>query len=335
VHPIIAEDVERVAATPLPWERLGGATVLVTGAAGMLPAYLVETLLARGALVVGLVRSREKGERRFGGRVELVVQDVCDPLPAGLRADVVIHGASGASPKFYSRDPAGTIDANAAGTRNALDLARRSRARAFLYFSTSEVYGQAAPEKAGCLAETDYGYLDPTLVRSCYAEGKRLGETMCVAWHQQYGVPAVIVRPFHTYGPGMDLDDGRVFADFVADALAGRDIVLKSAGTARRAFCYLADATAGFLTVLLKGEPGQAYNVGNPAGELSVRELAELVAGLSPHGKRGVRIEAPDAGYLASTVSRNSPDIAKVRALGWEPTTDTAAGFRRTIASFR
>ena len=245
--------------------------------------------------------------------------------------------ASQASPKYYGRDPVGTLSANALGTHRMLDLARRSGARGLLYFSTSEVYGQPDPAKAGALTETDYGFLDPALVRSCYGEGKRVGETLCVCWHHQFGVPARIVRPFHTYGPGMALDDGRVFADFVADVLAKRDIVLKSAGTARRAFCYLADATAGFFTVLLKGEPGQAYNVGNPAGERGIRELAELIAELFPELGLSVRLEAADRGqtYLASAVSRNAPDIAKVRALGWEPTVGPDEGFRRTIRSFR
>jgi nucleoside-diphosphate-sugar epimerase len=254
-----------------------------------------------------------------------------------VRADVVVHAASQASPKYYGRDPVGTLAANALGTHQLLALARRCGARAFLYFSTSEVYGQADPAAAGALRETDYGYLDPAQVRACYPEGKRAGETLCVCWHHQYGVPAKIVRPFHTYGPGMALDDGRVFADFVADVLARRPIILKSDGTARRAFCYLADATAGFFTVLLKGAPGEAYNVGNPAGELSIRELADLVAGLFPELGLTVRVEAGDRGgaYLASPVTRNAPDIAKVRALGWAPAVGPADGFRRTVRSFQ
>ena len=136
--------------------------------------------------------------------------------------------------------------------------------------------------------ETEYGYLDPATVRACYGESKRMGETLCVAYHAQYGVPAKIVRPFHTYGPGMDLSDGRVFADFVADLVARRDLVMKSDGRAQRAFCYLADATVGFFTVLLRGEAGAAYNVGNPDAEVSILELARTLANLFP--ERGVRV---------------------------------------------
>jgi UDP-glucuronate decarboxylase len=188
------------------------------------------------------------------------------------------------------------------------------------------------------LTETDYGYLDPATVRACYAESKRLGETMCMAWHHQYGVPARIVRPFHTYGPGMALDDGRVFADFVADILAGRDILLKSDGSALRPFCYLADATAGFLTALLKGEPGRAYNVGNPDAEISIRDLAELLVGLFPKLELQVRHQPPAASpsaYLKSPVARSVPDTARMGLLGWQATTSLADGFRRTIEGMR
>jgi nucleoside-diphosphate-sugar epimerase len=205
----------------------------------------------------------------------------------------------------------------------------------FLYFSSGEVYGQVDPSQI-FITESAYGYVDPTDVRSCYAEGKRLGETMCVCWAHQYQVPAKIVRPFHTYGPGMRLDDGRVFADFVADILNNRDIMMKSDGTAVRAFCYLADAIQGFFKVLLKGQIGQAYNVGNDKGEVSVLELAQILVSLVPEKKlkvvKNIGMEAP--GYIKSKISRNCPDISKVRRLGWEPTVSVVEGFRRTIRSY-
>ena len=162
-----------------------------------------------------------------------------------------------------------------------------------------------------------------------------MGETMCVAWAQQHGVPAKIVRPFHTYGPGMRLDNGRVFADFVADIVQGRDIVLKSDRSTIRAFCYLADATLGFFTVLLRGAVGQAYNIGSPE-EISIFDLARLLVasfpekGLSVVRDAGVR----PPGYLQSPIVRNCPDITKAQGLGWAPTTSVQAGFIRTVRSF-
>jgi nucleoside-diphosphate-sugar epimerase len=186
------------------------------------------------------------------------------------------------------------------------------------------------------VGELDYGYLDPMNVRSCYAESKRIGETMCAAWSQQYGLHASVVRPFHTYGPCMALDDGRIFADFVADVVASRDIVLKSDGMAQRPFCYIADATLGFLTVLLRGEKAQAYNIANPQAEVSMRDLATMVAGLFPERGVGVRFDIPAASdaYLKSPIARSCPSIAKASALGWTPQTGVEDGFRRTIQSY-
>jgi len=135
----------------------------------------------------------------------------------------------------------------------------------------------------------------------------------------------------------MSLTDGRVFADFVADIVARRDIVLKSDGLAIRPFCYLADATIAFFTILLLGETGQAYNVGNPDAEISVGDLAELLVGLYP--QRDLKVvrgqAAPvSSGYLQSPISRSKPDVARMAALGWRPITDLREGFRRTIQSF-
>lgn len=345
IHPVISEDLESIAATALPWEELAGCTVLITGASGFLPAYLVETLLwlnSTGRVsppcrVVALVRSREKATRRFApylGRedLELLVRDVCQPLELPGPVHYLIHAASQASPRFYGCDPVGTLSANVIGTYRLLELAHAKKSRRFLFFSSAEVYGALAQERA---EEQQYGYLNPLEVRSCYAESKRMGENMAVSWHSQYGVPALIVRPFHTYGPGMDLCDGRVFADFVADVVAGRDIVMRSDGSAVRAFCYLAEATAGFFTVLFKGEVGLAYNVGNDRAESSIGQLAELLVSLYPEKGLRVRRQAPPSpGYLKSQVSRIVPDIARARALGWEPVVGLTEGFKKTIRSF-
>jgi nucleoside-diphosphate-sugar epimerase len=216
-----------------------------------------------------------------------------------------------------------------------LEHAVKSQAEKFLFFSSGEVYGVPV-DPSQLLSEQDYGYIDPMNVRSCYAESKRIGETMCAAWAHQHGLHTTVVRPFHTYGPGMALDDGRVFADFVADVLAKRDIVLKSDGLAMRPFCYIADATTGFLTALLSGGKGEAYNVSNPETEISIKDLAELVARLFPERGVGARfnIEPSSNTYLKSPISRSCPSIKKMSELGWKPTVGLESGFKRTIQSF-
>lgn len=344
-HPVVTEDLDRIIATPLPWEKLSGKTVLVTGASGFVPAYLVETLLylneTRKANIqtVALVRDLGKGRRRFAHLIErpqlkLVVQDVRDPYTGPGGIDFIIHAASQASPKFYGCDPVGTFEANVIGTHAMLELARESRSEAFLFFSSGEVYGRI-DNPAVPLKEADYGYLDPLNIRSCYAEGKRAGETLCACWHAQFGVPVKIVRLSHTYGPGMALDDGRVFADFVADIVAGRDIVMKSDGSTRRPFCYLADATVAFFTVLLQGKEMQAYNVGNDA-ETSILELAETLVRLFPDRHCRVVRQERTAGddYIPSPVAGGHFDLSRIRALGWEPSTGIEEGFRRTVRSY-
>jgi nucleoside-diphosphate-sugar epimerase len=340
---IIAEDVRSVLAAPLPWRELEGAEVLVTGAAGFLAGYLVETLMTMRALlgfgpkaVVGLVRNRRRAEARFARyakrpELRLVECDVKNGF-SGAAPQFIIHAASNASPRYYLTDPVGILQANLAGTAGMLELARVTQSK-LLLFSSSEVYGQTdrIPTR-----EDDYGYLDPTAVRSCYAESKRAAETMCACWALQHGVHATIVRPFHTYGPTVALDDGRVFADFVSDVVAGRDIVMKSEGLAQRAFCYVADATAGFFTILLKGESGQAYNIGNDQAEISIRGLAETLVGLFP--ERALKVIADPAAksrtYAASPVMRNAPDIGRARGLGWSPRTSLEDGFRRMVLSY-
>lgn len=342
---IIQEDINNILSADLPWHLFKNKTVVVSGAAGFLPAYMVECLAElnrrKGNIrIIGLVRNIEKATARLShllhDGVELFHHDISLPLPPGFpRADYVIHAASQASPKFYGIDPVGTLKANSIGTAYLLDYAKDSQADGFLFFSSGDVYGQPLLSDQ-LLKETDFGYLDPVEVRSCYAESKRIGETMCASWTKQYGLHTTIVRPFHTYGPGMTLDDGRVFADFVADILNSRDIRLKSDGSAIRIFCYLADATLGFFTVMLKGKAGAAYNVGNPDAETSIAQLAHTLVELFPEKKLAVIFENPKkgTGYMKSPVQRSCPSIAKANEIGWYPTRGIKDGFKRTIVSF-
>ena len=342
LHAVVREDLARVAATSLPWERLAGTTLVVTGAAGFLPAYLVESALylnaARGGepvRVVGLVRNLARARERFAayaGRddLTLIEHDAAEPWTPAGPVDWLVHAASPASPKLYLTDPVGTIAPNVSGTRHLLEVARRSEVRGFLLFSSGEVYGPN-PAKVPT-GEGDYGPVDPLDARSPYAEGKRAAEALCAAYHRQYGLPAVIVRPFHTYGPGMRLDDGRVFADFVRDIVARRDLTLASDGRATRAFTYLSDATIAYWTVLLTGEPGTAYNVADDGGELSIADLARLLVSLYPERNLRVAFGPPPAAAAAvSKLARSCPDVARLRALGWSPGVTVAEGFRRTV----
>ena len=346
-NPIIQEDLEHIASAPLPWDELRNKSVIVTGGGGFLAAYLIKAILTASRTrnlntqVICVARRKRSVETRLAACMSapdfsILEHDISQPIPANFpRADYVIHAASQASPKYYGIDPVGTLMANSMGTLYLLQHAVETQAERFLFFSSGEVYGiPSNPEQM--VGEQDYGYIDSMNVRSCYAESKRMGETMCVSWAQQYGLHTSVVRPFHTYGPGMALDDGRVFADFVADVVASRNIVLKSDGLAKRPFCYIADATIGFLTVLLTGAKAEAYNVGNPPAEISIRDLAVTLANLFPERNIETRFEVPLASnsYLKSPISRSCPSIEKIGKLNWAPTTSIEDGFRRTVLSF-
>jgi len=346
INKIIEGDLIQIVKNDIDWKRFENKTVLIAGANGFLPAYMVETLLylvqtnlVKTLNVIALVRNKEKAEKRFApllhsGHLQLVVQDVCVPLQIDVPVHFIVHAASQASPKYYGVDPVGTLNANVSGTINLCELARKNPVESFLYFSSGEVYGKTS-EKIVSVTETDYGCLDPMNVRSCYGESKRMGETIGVSYLHQYGVPMKVVRPAHTYGPGMDLNDGRVFADFVRDIVTNKDIVMNSNGSASRAFCYLTDATTAFFKILLQGTNGEAYNVANPNCEITIVELAEKLVALFPEKKlKVIRKENTETGYIASSNTRNNLSIEKIKSLNWIPSVSIEEGFYKTILSY-
>lgn len=347
MNAMMQEDIVSIVSRLSEWHELEGKTVLVTGANGFLPAYIVETILylnetqfQKKATVIGVVRNEERARAKFVHHqsrhdLRLCVHDVCEPIEIDDHVDIVIHAASQASPKYYGSDPVGTMLPNSLGTYNLLRFASQKKSALFLFVSSAEVYG-SCDASADALNERSFGSIDPTDVRSCYSEGKRFGETMCVSWQHQYRLPVKIVRPFHTYGPGMAQDDGRVHADFVANIVRGEDIAMQGAGLARRAFGYVSDVITGIFTVLFRGECAEAYNVGNARAEMSITDLADLLIGLFPEKNLKVVGRAmPEAGgYLPSSVSRCCPDTTKLEALGWSAEVSIEEGFKRTVASY-
>lgn len=345
-HLIKEKDLEQILASPVPWSRMEGATVLITGAYGFVVAYLVEALLYlnekrnAGVKVLAMVRNPAKAAKRFSDYknrkdLEFVFQDVCESATINGPVDYIIHGASWASPTYYGSQPVGSLLPNVIGTRNLLDLAVKKKSRGFLFFSSAEIYGKVPPEMIPT-PESYAGNVNTLEVRSCYAESKRMGETMCVAWQKEHGVPTTMARIFHTYGPGMALDDGRVFADFVSDIVKKQNIRMMSEGNHQRAFCYLSDSTPALFKIMLEGQPGQAYNMGNDEAEISIRDLADVMVGLFPEW--GLKVEKTvdqhQTGYLRTTIDRACPDTSCLRALGWLPKVDVKDGFYRTIMSY-
>lgn len=333
--------------TLIDWSVFANATILITGANGFLPAYMAKTLLRLNTTilssspcrVLALVRNHKHAKEVFAPYLDrptytqdliLITQDVSHPITPPYPIHYIIHAASPASPRFYKDAPLSVIYPNVLGTINMLNLARINPVRSFLYFSSGEVYG----EFAGEIDENAYGYVDPTSLRSCYAESKRMGENLCIAFSSEYGLPIKIARPFHTYGPGMKLDDGRVFSDFVRCVVKGQDIVLTSAGEAKRSFLYLSDATLAYFLILTKGVNNEAYNVANEQEIISIKELAYKIIGLFPQKGLKVRFEPPSDSYMPSPIMSCAVKTTKLNALGFTPTISIEEGFSKTIRSY-
>ena len=328
---IIQEDLQNIAAADLPWDSLRGANVLVSGASGFIGGYLVDSLLFLneslnlGISVYAMARNPEKLARRFThaqnrGDFVSVIQDIKFPWMSPVKIDLIIHAASEASPKVYLQVPVDTIKTNTLGTMHLLELAKQHQAK-FLFLSSGAVYGDSSEQ---VFSETSFGMLDPLHSRACYSESKRLAETLCMAYWQQYQVHTLIARISHTYGPGLNLDDGRVFTDFIADVLSERDIVIRGSGEDSRPFCYITDMLRGLFSIVFKGDFGHAYNVGVDQ-ELTIRELAHLMIKISGKNlkviiKNEVRIDIRASGHF---------NLDKLKKLGWSSLLNPEQGFSR------
>lgn len=334
--------------------RMAGSHVWFAGGAGFLGYYLV--LLVRHwngfrppaqrirmTVLDNFIRGVPQWLSELASEeITLRKHDVTRPVPDDLpRPDWIIHAASIASPMYYRLHPLETIDANVNGLRLMLDHARErvdagaSSLQGLLYFSTSEIYGDP-PAGDIPTPETFRGLVSCTGPRACYDESKRLGETLCVIFAQQYGVPVSMARPFNNYGPGLKLTDGRVLPDFARDVLEGRNIEMRSDGSPTRTFCYVADALVGYLKVLVRGRRGEPYNIGIEKPETSMRELAEMVVrhAHALWGYTGKVVHAPsqEAAYLVDNPNRRCPVIDKARTeLNYSPEIGVEEGIRRSL----
>ena len=238
--------------------------------------------------------------------------------------------------KFFVESPVETIETAIYGTDRLLQFARDKQVSGMVYLSSLEVYG--VPDgKNPTISESDYGLIDPLSVRSSYSEGKRMVECLCASYASEYGVPVKVARLSQTFGAGVEYHDGRVFAEFARCLMEKKDIVLHTDGSTVRSYCYTADAVCALYTILLKGESGEAYNVTNMDTACSIREMAELVAGLEPEAGVNVRIEIPEDlssfGYNPQMIIRL--DASKLKSIGYVPSVGMEDMFRRTIRSMR
>jgi dTDP-glucose 4,6-dehydratase len=302
---------------------------LVTGGAGFLGSHLCDALLAEGWSVVAVDNlltgrlanlAHLKNESGF----EFVEKDICEPFDVG-KVDYVFHFASPASPVDYSTHGIATLQVGSLGTFHALDLARKYGAK-YLVSSTSECYGDPLehPQK-----ETYWGHVNPIGPRSVYDEAKRFTEAVTMAYRRYHRVDTRIVRIFNTYGPRLQLNDGRVVSNFMKQALRGEDLTVYGDGHQTRSFCYVSDEIDGFLR-LSKSDEHLPVNIGNP-NEFTILECAQMVLKVTGSESKICYEPLPQ-----DDPKQRQPDITKARQLlGWEPKVDLENGLRLSLDYFR
>ncbi|MDY2698581.1 MAG: NAD-dependent epimerase/dehydratase family protein [Lachnospiraceae bacterium] len=324
----------------LPWEKLSGKTIMISGATGMLGKCLIDFLMLKNATenakiqIIALSRNDVRAKERFADYwdselFQYISCDVNKSIPECGQVDYIIHAASNTHPLQYSQDSIGTITSNVIGTKNMLDYAVAHGTQRFCFASSVEIYG----ENRGDVEKFDekyLGYIDCNTLRAGYPESKRLGETLCNAYGQTYGLDFVIPRLSRVYGPTMLSSDSKAISQFIRKAAVGEDIVLKSEGNQRYSYTFVIDAVAGILYCLLLGEAGEAYNVADEKSDISLKDLAEYLAQIV--GKQ-VIFELPDEkerrGY--STATKAMLDAGKLESLGWRPRVHIAEGLQCTV----
>lgn len=347
-NPVFKNDLNWLASCSyIPWDKLSGKTILVTGATGLIGYSLVSSLLFynqinnAGIKVVAVVRDINKAKIKFNKQLSencdlIFIRGKVESLPEIIgHIDYIVHGACPTASRYFVEHAVETINSITSGTRNMLELARKKKVLGMVFLSSMEIYGEITERKE--LSEKDLGYIDIFSSRSSYSEGKRFAENMCCAYSSQYDVPVTSVRLAQTFGPGVRADDERVFAYMTRCALNEEDIRLSTDGSKENMYLYTADAVGAILLLLVNGERGAAYNAGNPDTYCSVKEMGETV--ISCFGKGNISVIAncdaqengsqkyPPNSYLYM-------DISKLKAAGWFPSVNLPQMFERMSKCF-
>lgn len=356
---VVAHDLDYICSNlQTEFGSMSGKSLLITGGAGFLGYYLVQSVLnwnkkSNEAEMIHVtvydnyLRGVPAWLSDLDGTPGLTLKkyDVSRALPEDMSDfQYIIHAASIASPTYYRIFPIETMDANVTGLRSLLEYSRmqkkgKSPVEGILFFSSSEIYGDPSPENIPT-PETYNGNVSCTGPRACYDESKRYGETLCVNFARQEGIPVKSARPFNNYGPGLKITDKRVIPDFARNVLEGRNIVMFSDGAPSRTFCYVADAVIGYYKILTKGRNGEAYNIGAIEPEISIAGLAEKVVeiagGLFDYKGKVIRQVSPDEQYLVDNPNRRCPVITKAKTeLGYNPGISLDEGLKRSLIWYR
>lgn len=342
-NPLYLEDIQYLANLNLPWNKLKGKNILISGASGLIGSCFIDAIMYRNnnynleCKIYALVRNSEKANERFekyldSNYFDIICADINQLLDDNMFNDLnyIVHLASNTHPVAYATEPINTITTNIIGTYNLLEFASKHKTERFVFASSNEIYG----ENRGDVEKFDEkycGYIDCNTLRAGYPESKRCGEALCQAYIKQKNIDIVIPRFTRSYGPTMLMSDTKAISQFIKNGIAKEDIVLKSKGTQFFSYTYVIDAVSGLLTVMLKGKCGEAYNISDEKSDITLKDLANLIANIS---KTKVIFELPNkvesAGYSKATKARL--DNSKISKLGWNAHYDINSGIKRTIS---
>lgn len=334
------EDLHNLSRLDLSWEKLKDKSVLITGARGMICSFLIDLLMYKNrtddlnVTIYALGRNSEKAKKRFMNyfgdeKFVFIEQDINNNFGFDYSVDYIIHGASNSHPLAYSTDPVGTIMTNVAGTKNVFDYAVSRGVDRVVLLSTVEIYGENKGD-VEAFDERYCGYIDCNTLRAGYSEGKRAAEALCQAYIAEYGIDIAIARLCRVYGPTMLKGDSKAVSQFVRNAVNGKNIVLKSKGEQLFSYVYVADAVSGILTVLLEGETGEAYNVSDSDSDIYLKELAQLLAGIS-NTQVVFRLPGEVEAKGFSKATKAVLNSSKLQLLGWKALYSIEDGVKKTV----
>lgn len=329
-------DIKEVGNLDLPWAKLSGCNILIVGATGLIGSCLIDVLMNRvnrDFNVYAMGRNKERAKMKFreywdNPSFHFVLHNIENELEGNIHFEYIIDMGSNASPNFFVSNPVEVIKANVFGVANLIDYGINHHLKRFLYVSSGEVYG----EGDGRIFTEEYsGYVDCRIPRACYPTSKRAAETLCVSYGAEYGIETVIARPCHIYGPGFTESDNRVYAQFIRNVLKGENIVMKSSGSQFRSWCYVVDCVSALLYILLKGDNGEAYNIADMKSNVSIRELAEIIAKIT---NRQIVVDTPTdtekKGY--NVVPKSVFSTNRLEKLGWKCQNSLQTNLEHTIS---
>ncbi len=333
------ENLKEYSSFPIKWEELNNKVIMITGATGLVGRFLIDLIMYKNindgidCKIVAIVRNKEKAELLFKDYLldenfEILVNDVINEINYVKKVDYIINAASNTHPIQYATEPVSTITTNVLGTYNLLNFACQKNVKKFVFISSFEVYGNVINKKE--ISENDFGSVDCTVLRSCYPESKRLSESLCEAFSEEYKINTSIIRLSRVFGPTMNMESSLSTAQFLKNGLQKKDIVLKSDGTQMYSYNYVGDAVIAILIALLKGKDKEAYNVSDSKFDLSLKDFANVIAS---HCKTKIIFDTPNnvekKGFSNSTMTILNSN--KIKKLGWKVNKDVKKRIEETI----